>query len=287
MDESFNFKYISTNGVKLHCLRVGQSDKPLIILLHGFPEYWASWKNQIQDLLDAGYQLMIPDQRGYNLSSKPWRIGSYKIDKLAKDIIGLIDYAGKEKAYVIGHDWGAAVTWFIGITYPDRIHKIITINVPHPSVMKKFLLTDKEQRKKSYYMYYFQLPIIPQLYLKRKKYKRLVATLVKTSNDGTFSDEDIARYKQAWGQKRAISCMLNWYRASFRRRVKIPDKRVTVPILIVWGINDKFLKKEMAEASLDYCDYGKLEYVNGTTHWVQHEKPGEVNQLIIDFIGNT
>jgi pimeloyl-ACP methyl ester carboxylesterase len=278
------FEYIKTNGVTLHTARAGDNNKPLVILLHGFPEYWQSWRYQIQALVTSGYQIMAPDQRGYNLSSKPWRIGSYKIDKLAEDIIGLIDYSNQEKAYIIGHDWGAAVTWHIGMVYPDRVHKIVTINVPHSSVMRRFIRTDPEQKKKSSYMFFFQLPLIPQYSLKRKNFRRLRAALEKTSIEGTFTEHDFEKYIKVWKQRREVSCMLNWYRAAIRRRVKIQQKRITVPIMIMWGENDQFLKKEMAKASLDFCDQGKLEYIRGATHWVHHEFPEEVNNLLIDFL---
>ncbi|MCE7735150.1 MAG: alpha/beta hydrolase [Candidatus Heimdallarchaeota archaeon] len=284
MKTELQFQFIETNGIKLHVARAGNLEDPLVIFLHGFPEFWISFRRQVDALIAAGYQVMLPDQRGFNLSDKPWRIGSYKLDKMAADVIGLIDHAGKDKAYVVGHDWGAAVTWFLGSSYPDRLHKIITLNVPHNSIFRKYMFTNKEQRKKSQYMYDFQWPIVPQIALRRKDFKNLVKTIQKSSVKGTFSDADMEEYKSAWKQRRAIPCMLNWYRASFRRKLKMPNRQVTIPNLIIWGEKDNFLMKEMAEASLKYCDQGKLEYIEDATHWVQHEKPELVSKLIVDFL---
>ncbi len=277
-------EFIQTNGITLHVVTAGNKDNPLVILLHGFPEFWKGWEKQLDDFVKAGYYVMVPDQRGYNFSDKPWGVGKYRIDKLAKDIIGLIDYVGKEKAIICAHDWGAGVAWRLGMEFKDRIEKIVIVNVPHPSTMTKFIRTDKEQRKKSSYMFQFQVPLIPQLLARRKDYSWLVSSLVKTSNKGTFSDEDIEEFKKAWSQKRAIPCMLNWYRALFRRRPPKVVRYVDCPLLIVWGENDQFLKKEMGKDSLKYCKDGRIEYISGATHWVLHEKPEIVNPIMIDFL---
>lgn len=286
MNKKIHFEFIQTNGMKLHVARAGNPQDPLVIFLHGFPEFWISFRRQVDAVVDAGYQVMLPDQRGFNLSSKPWRIGSYKLDKMAGDVIGLIDHAGKEKAYVVGHDWGAAVTWFLGSTFPDRLHKIVTLNVPHNSVMRKFMFTNKEQRKRSQYMYDFQWPLVPQFKLRQNDFNNLVKTIQASSIEGTFSDSDMDEYKSSWKQRRAIPCMLNWYRASFRRKLKMPNRQIVIPNLIIWGEGDKFLMKEMAEASLKYCDQGTLEYISDATHWVQHEKPELVSKLIVDFLSS-
>src|SRR3972149_33003 len=132
-------EYIPTNGIRLHTIRSGESGNPLIVLLHGFPEFWGCWKAQIDPLTEAGYQLIVPDQRGYNKSDHPRFVRSYNIDILARDILGLIEYAGKSKAFIVGHDWGGAVAWHIGAHYAEKIEKIVVLNCPPPFVLKKFL----------------------------------------------------------------------------------------------------------------------------------------------------
>src|ERR1700712_2582822 len=143
---------IATNGIHLHVVEAGPARGPLLILLHGFPEFWYGWHRQIEPLAAAGYHVVVPDQRGYNLSDKPEGIAAYNIDTLARDIVGLIDEAGAAKAYVAGHDWGGAVAWWLGIKHPERIEKLVLLNIPHPQVMRRALLKDSVQRKKSSYM---------------------------------------------------------------------------------------------------------------------------------------
>jgi pimeloyl-ACP methyl ester carboxylesterase len=278
-------EFIHTNGITLHVITAGNKNNPLVILLHGFPEFWKGWEKQIDDFVKAGYYVMVPDQRGYNLSDKPRGIGKYRIDKLAKDVVGLIDHVGKEKAIICGHDWGAGVAWRLGMQFRNRIDKIVIVNVPHTSTIARFIIKDREQRRKSSYMFMFQIPLISQWLARRKEYSWLVSALKDTSNEGTFSDNDIKEFKEAWSKKRAITCMLNWYRAAFRRPPPRVDKYVDCPLLIVWGENDRFLKKEMGKESLKYCNDGRIEYISETTHWVLHEKPEIVNQIMIDFLG--
>src|SRR5207253_9158857 len=126
---------------------------PLVILLHGFPEFWYGWRAQIDFLVGAGYRVIVPDQRGYNVSDKPKSIAAYNLDLLAKDVIGLIDAAGRERATVIGHDWGAAVAWWTAIKYPDRLDKLVILNVPHPIVTRRALQGSLKQMRKSWYMF--------------------------------------------------------------------------------------------------------------------------------------
>lgn len=150
---------IKTNGIHLHVAQAGPKDGPLVILLHGFPEFWYGWRHQIPSLADAGYRVWAPDQRGYNLSEKPDRIADYRIDALASDVIGLIDAAGREKAFLIGHDWGAAVAWFIARTDPERLKRMVILNVPHGAVMQKHLRRNPAQRRRSWYIYFFSDPL--------------------------------------------------------------------------------------------------------------------------------
>ena len=142
-----------TNGVNLHVVMTGAQDGPLVILLHGFPEFWYGWRKQMPALAAAGYAVWAPDQRGYNRSDKPAGVGAYHIDTLADDIAGLIAASGREQVYLVGHDWGAAVAWWVAGKYPTRIKKLAILNVPHPAVMRRAVLEDAEQRKRSWYIF--------------------------------------------------------------------------------------------------------------------------------------
>lgn len=278
---------IDTNGVKLHVAQAGDPRGELVILLHGFPEFWYGWRAQIDYLARAGYWVWAPDQRGYNLSEKPRGIDAYKISTLAADIAGLIDAAGREQAYVAGHDWGAAVAWTVAIRYPERVKKLAILNVPHPQIMLRTLSSSVGQLLKSWYIGFFQLPWLPELLNSMGEYRLTAQALIRSSQPGTFTDADIARYIEAWQQPGAMTAMVNYYRAMGQRQadstVFTRDPRVTVPTLIMWGAQDAFLQREMAQASVTLCDDARLVYFEDATHWVQHEKAGEVNALLSEF----
>jgi epoxide hydrolase 4 len=173
MEDTYNHAMIKTNGVNLHVVQVGPENGPLAILLHGFPEYWRGWKNQLDPLAEAGYWVIAPDQRGYNLSDKPKGVNAYQVSTLAADVVGLIDVLGREKAYLVGHDWGAAVAWEVAIRYPQRLEKLAILNVPHPDVMQKFLLSNMHQVRKSWYIFFFQIPGLPEWTMSRNNYANM------------------------------------------------------------------------------------------------------------------
>ena len=149
--------YIETNGIRLHVVQAGPQSGTPVVLLHGFPENWRCWRRQIPALVEAGCRVIVPDQRGYNLSDKPEGVKAFSMDELFKDVIGLIDVLGYEKVNLVGHDWGAAVAWVVANQHPERLHRLGILNVPHPEVMKRFLKRDLEQLRRSWYIFFFQL----------------------------------------------------------------------------------------------------------------------------------
>ena len=277
--------FVDVNGsspVRLHVVQAGPTEGPLIILLHGFPEFWYGWKQQIDALAEAGFRVWAPDQRGYNLSEKPTDVKAYALDVLVADVIGLIDAAGRQKAVVVGHDWGAAVAWWTAVSFPERVERLVVLNVPHPIVMKKVASRDVGQMLRSWYIGFFQLPVLPEFLFRRGNATPLVKTLLGSSRPGTFKRADLVQYKAAWLQPGAIKSMINWYRAALRvPPIKRPSIRVTVPTLLIWGARDKFLKREMAQLSIDLCDNGRVVFFEEATHWVQHEEALRVNELIL------
>jgi pimeloyl-ACP methyl ester carboxylesterase len=273
-----------TNGITLHAVEAGAVDGPLVVLLHGFPEFWYGWRHQIEALANAGYRVLAPDQRGYNLSDKPKRISAYNLDALAADVVGLIDAMKREKSYLVGHDWGGAVAWWTAVKFPQRVEKVAILNAPHPKVMRWNLLHNRAQRRKSWYLFMFQMPFLPEWRMRRANWEIGQRALQGTSRPGTFSEADLALYRQAWSQPGAARGMINWYRAALQRRPgRVASSRVSVPALIIWGTRDKFLGRELAEQSVDLCDSGKLVWVEGASHWVQHEEPRHVNALLQQF----
>lgn len=278
---ALEYHTVATNGIALHVVQAGPRDGPLVILLHGFPEFWYGWRAQIEGLARSGFHVWAPDQRGYDLSDKPKGIGAYRIDALADDIVGLLDAAGRERAYVAGHDWGAGVAWWLGIKHADRLKKLAILNVPHPTVLLHHLRSSPAQLRKSWYMFFFQIPGLPERIIRAKDWSFGVRSLMGSSHPGTFTPDDLERYRAAWSQHGAMTSMINWYRAAFRRRPKLPaDPRVHVPTLVIWGAQDRFLDAAMAQPSVDLCDDGRLVMIPEATHWVQHEAAERVTDLL-------
>ena len=272
------------NGdVGLQAVAAGPEDGPVVLLLHGFPEFWYGWRRQIEPLAAAGFRVVVPDQRGYNLSSKPSGVSAYALTELVSDVIAIADQLGQNKIFLAGHDWGAAVAWSAALLYPQRIAKLAVLNVPHPSVMRKFLSTRPRQLLRSWYMFLFQFPWLPEAIFSAFHFRIGSQALLRSSRPGTFSAEDLAQYHAAWSQPGALTGMINWYRALFRTRVKFPDKIVRVPTRILWGQRDAFLLTEMARESLSYCTNAELFTFANATHWLQHEEPARVSELLIDF----
>ena len=272
------------NGaIQLHAVAAGPPDGPIAILLHGFPEFWYSWHNQIEPLASVGFRVIVPDQRGYNLSSKPRGAANYALSHLTSDVLAIADQLAAEKFFLAGHDWGAAVAWSLALLHPQRISKLAILNVPHPSVMRRYLATNRRQLRRSWYMFFFQLPFFPELAFSAFNYRLGVRSLVRSSRQGTFLADDLAQYRSAWSQPHSLTSMINWYRAAFRYRTKFPDSTVHVPTRILWGERDAFLLSAMAHDSLRYCDSAELYTFANATHWLQHEEPARVSELLIDF----
>ena len=272
------------NGeVTLNTVVAGSKNGPAVVLLHGFPEFWYSWHKQIDPLGAAGFRVVVPDQRGYNRSSKPSSVRSYALTELVSDVIAIADQLGQERIFLAGHDWGAAVAWSVALLHPNRVARLAILNVPHPSVMRRYLMQDRRQLRKSWYMFFFQIPYLPEAFLSASNFRKGTASLVGSSRPGTFSDDDLAQYRAAWSQPGALTAMINWYRAAFRHRAKFPDRTVRVPTRILWGMRDAFLTAEMARDSLRYCTDAELIQFPDATHWLQHEEPVRVSQILVDF----
>jgi pimeloyl-ACP methyl ester carboxylesterase len=277
--------YIETNGIRLHVLQDGPEDGPLVILLHGFPEFSYGWRKQIPALTSAGYRVWAPDQRGYNLSDKPDGIAAYNLDKLAADIVGLINAAGEEKAFIVGHDWGAAVAWWLAAKYPERVSRMVVMNVPHPDVMQKHVRSSFAQMRKSWYIAFFQIPFIPEILSGIGNWKAATKMLESSSRAGTFSATDLERYREAWSRPKAFRSMLNWYRAMLQKPPQpLLSRRIKIPTLLIWGVQDIALGQEMAQPSIDLCKDGELVFIEEASHWVQHEEAERVNELMISFL---
>ncbi len=278
-------QYIATNGIRLHVVQAGPNEGPLVILLHGFPEFSYGWRRQIPYLASAGYRVWAPDQRGYNLSDKPDGVAAYTLDVLAADVIGLMDAAGQKQVFLVGHDWGAAVAWWVAAKYPDRLARMVVMNVPHGAVMQKHLRRNLAQLCRSWYFFFFQVPWLPETLARLQNWNIAAQALKNSSRLGTFTDSDLREYREAWSRPKAYRSMLNWYRAVMQKPSAPPaNPRITVPTLLIWGAQDRFLGRELAQPSIDLCDDGRLVFIEEATHWVQHEEAERVNELIDTFL---
>jgi pimeloyl-ACP methyl ester carboxylesterase len=276
--------FLNTNGIRLHTVQAGPTAGSLVILLHGFPEFWYGWRDQIRPLAEAGFRVLVPDQRGYNLSAVPKGVQAYRMDALVNDVLGLLDALGRQDCFLTGHDWGAAVSWSVALSHPERVKKLAIHNVPHPAVMLDFLKKKPQQMRKSWYIGFFQLPLLADWLVRRNDYRWAAAALQKTSRPGTFTDEDIVEYKKAWKSSGGLTGMINWYRALARYRPSASKEiRLPMPVLLQWGKRDAFLSHEMAEASLKLCDQGRLIYYENASHWVQHEEAEAVSKALVGF----
>jgi pimeloyl-ACP methyl ester carboxylesterase len=274
--------YHQVNGITLHTVEAGNREGIPVIFLHGFPEFWYGWKNQITFFAEKGYRVIIPDQRGYNLSTKPPGVKSYCLQHLCGDVVALINKLTNKKVVIVGHDWGGVVAWRMALDHPQLIKELVIINMPHPEVFTHTLKTSPVQMLRSSYAAFFQLPYLPEWIGSAFGFAILQRSLVKTSNIGTFSREHIAEYKKAWQQPGTLTAMINWYRA-YKYNTASPGS-IQLPVLLIWGENDAFLITKMAGQSINKCKNGKLEIIKGATHWVHHEQPELVNKLIDDFV---
>ena len=267
---------VETNGVRLHVVRLGPDDGPPVVLLHGFPEFWYGWLPVARRLADDGYRVLVPDQRGYNESEKPSGVAAYRLPTLAGDVAGLIEAVGEDAAHVVGHDWGAAVAWWLALDHPERVATLAAVNVPHPTVMARTLRRSWDQRRRSWYMAAFQVPRVPERVARAGNWRLFERSMRESSRPGTFDAADFERYRAAWGKPGAVTAMVNWYRAA--ARYPLPDRTdpVEAPTLVLWGTGDEFLRTEMARESVAYCRDGRAVLFDDATHWIHHEHPDRV-----------
>jgi pimeloyl-ACP methyl ester carboxylesterase len=276
--------YADLSEVRLHYVEAGEG--PLVVLLHGFPEFWYGWRYQIPALAAAGFRVVAPDMRGYNTSSKPAGIDAYDIDHLTIDVRDLIIERGAHSAHLVAHDWGAAVAWVTAMNHPEVVERLAILNLPHPRLFLQSLKT--RQLLKSWYMFFFQLPWLPERVARARHWQLFRAfSLGTAARPDAFSDEDVERYIEAWSQPGAMTASINYYRALLRQSPRRTEARLRVvqaPTLVIWGERDRYLGKELAEP--DRADVPNLERVvrlPQASHWVQHDEPERVNELLVEF----
>jgi epoxide hydrolase 4 len=278
-------RYADLGDVRLHYVEVGEG--PLVVLLHGFPEFHFSWRHQWPALAAAGFRVVAPDMRGYNLSSKPRGVRRYRMEYLTRDVARLIAACGAERAHVVGHDWGGGVAWAFGMQYPSHLDRLAVLNCPHPARFLRALRSPRQLRK-SWYMFFFQLPWLPEAWLRAGDFA-LVRRSLRTdpTRRGAFSEEEIERYVEAMARPGALTGGINYYRAMFRMgpgRLRRDLRRIDAPVLVIWGERDRYLGKELATPEPGGVPRARVERLPGASHWVQADEPERVNRLLVDFL---
>jgi epoxide hydrolase 4 len=276
--------FAELSEVRLHYVEAGEG--PLVVLLHGFPEFWYSWRHQIPALAAAGFRVVAPDMRGYNLSSKPVGVSAYAYDKLAGDIAELIAERGERSALLAGHDWGGAVAWMTAMYHPQSIERLAILNLPHPRRLLR-AFRDPRQLVRSWYMFFFQLPRLPERLSQIGNWEMLRRPLERDSRPGAFTPADMERYMEAWSQPGAPTAMLNYYRAALRQTPWTAEARmrpIAAPTRIIFGETDHYLRHQLAEPYPgDVPNLERVVRLPGVSHFAQNDAPEEVNRLLIEF----
>ena len=280
-------KFIHVNGIKLHYVCEGEGKK-LVVLLHGWPEFWYSWKAQIP-ALSENFTVVALDMRGFNESDKPEGIENYQAHLVAADVAELVKKLGFQKAHIVGHDWGGAIAWAFSMNYPELTDQLAILNCPHPSIFLQTLKKNPSQVLKSWYMFFFQIPKVPEMLL-RPLLTQFFSTFIKgwCYNKDAFSKEDLEKYVAAYSKPGALTSSISYYRAMFQFGAKnksIMKKRVQAPTLLIWAENDQALSKEMTFNTSKYIDNTfEVKYIPNCSHWVQNDAPEKVNIYLKTFL---
>jgi epoxide hydrolase 4 len=281
--ETWEHCEIITNGIHMHYVTQGEGE--LVVLLHGFPEFWYSWRHQIPVLAEQGYRVVAPDLRGYNETEKPER--GYDVPTLLRDIVGLIAGLGEERAVVVGHDWGGALAWQFAMDYPQMTTQLIILNAPHPGIFQRDLFHFR-QLLRSWYIFAFQLPWLPEYWLLRNNANE-IGRMLRTAafQKDAFPRSETVKYQQAMSKPGATKAALSYYRQAFRRISHIYRRKnlqITVPTLVIWGEHDIALDITLLDGLEYWVPDLHIKRISDSGHWVQQEQPAKVNQYMLEFL---
>ena len=265
------------SGITLSVTTKGEG--PPVVLLHGFPQNSYTWRRHLPSLADAGFRAIAPDMRGYGSSDKPKAVADYKTTHLIADVRALVHALGYDKVHLVGHDWGAVVAFHVAAAHPEMIDRLVILNGPHPDVFRESLFWSQAQRTRSWYIFLFQLPFLPERVLARKG---MLARMFRFYGPGVFSDEDLAAYTDAVRKPGAARSMVNYYRAAARWYRKIP--LITRPTLVLWGERDLALHSSLVDGLQKHVADLTVKRFPDASHWLNEEKPVEVHQEIVRFL---
>jgi epoxide hydrolase 4 len=279
MEMTMLHHYADVNGIQLHYVTEGTGK--LILFLHGFPEFWYAWKDQIAEF-GRDYRAVAPDLRGYNLSSRPEEVEQYQIPVLLQDVRALIEHLGYDRCVLVGHDWGGALAWYFAMAHPEYLEKLVILNAPHPAIMRRELAQNEKQREASQYMVGFRNPEAEQQ-LAANNYATLQHTVLNSLIErGHMTEEDRAAYLEAWSQPGALTGALNYYRAT--QQFEHNGEAIQVPTLVIWGEQDQYLLTGQLDGLDGVVANLTVKRVPDASHWIIHEQPELVNRTIREFI---
>ena len=273
------------DGIALHVRELGSG--PLVVLLHGFPDCSHTWRHQLPALAAAGFHAVAPDLRGYDGSSRPSGVRAYGVGPLAADIAGLVTALGETQADLVAHDWGGGgVAWTFAMRHPEMLRRLAVLNAPHPVTFTRHLRSLRQLRR-SWYLFAFQLPVMPEAGLARNDFASLRQVFRTASvRPGAFTPDDIERHIEALRPPGALTAAINYHRAAFRvlGPHATPPRRVSAPVLVLWGEQDRFLGPELAEAGSEWVPNARVRRVPEAGHWIQHDVPELVNDELVRFL---
>ena len=270
---------VDVGEVTLHVVIEGSG--PPVVLLHGFPELWYSWRHQIEALAAAGFTAIAPDMRGYNLSDKPRGVAAYHVSHLARDVAGLIRALGHQRAHLVGHDWGGAVAFMVAGWHPDVVHRLVVMNCPHPAIMFRRIWRPRQLRR-SWYMFFFQLPWLPERWVTTDAFMAQ-ALRGMAANPEAFSDEDLAVFVESIRRPGAATGAINYYRAAMRRPTfRAPP--IAAPTLLIWGDRDRALGQELIAGTERIAPRLEVRHIPDASHWVQQDRPLDVNAILLPYL---
>ncbi len=280
----FSFHYVDLPGARLHCAEIGPADGPLVVMLHGFPQFWYSWRDIAPRLADAGFRVVAPDQRGYNFSSKR---GPFTVTALTQDIVNLVNALGQPRAHIVGHDWGGAIAWALGSARPEVVDRLAVINLPHlKSFFTAALRGNLTQLAKSYYIGLIQIPRLPEAALSANGFLGMKKALTDSALPGTYSDEVLQRYVSAWAKPGALRAMLGWYRAipaqAARNQLQPYMQAIAARTLVLFGEKDVALDVRVAVEGMKDVPNGRLVRFPDNSHFLPEERPAEVADLLVE-----
>jgi len=288
MKEPWEHGFVKTDEIRMHY--VTQGEGKLLLLLHGFPDFWYVWRFQIPELAKH-FRVVAPDLRGYNETDKPEGVDKYSLNILAGDVMGLIRALGEKKAIIIGHDWGGAVAWSFAAFSPEATEKLVILNAPHPNAYTTKTKSSLRQLQKSWYIFFFQTPNIPEEVLSRNDYLFLKNMLqLSFVKKDVLTEEDLKVYVEAWSKPGAMTEAINYYRANMNPAILFSERTITFPkikspTLVIWGEQDAALSKDLTVGMDEFVDAPySIKYVPDCGHWVQLEEPALVNKYILEFL---